>query len=278
MEKELRHIKINGVLIIVYLIILVIIFPVSSEATPKAGEENVEQTTEVAVSVKYELPKMANKKVPEKLVEHVGYTVSFNTQHNIPNWVAYDLTSEEVAGVTPRAKHFEPDPQIIGCPTTDDYKNSGYDRGHMAPAGDMKWSEQAMTESFYLSNICPQNHNLNGGDWKALEEHLRTMATQYEKVYIACGPIISANPKTIGLNHQVAVPDAFYKAILRKKGDTWSAIGFMMPNQAGHKKLSTYAMSVEELEIITNMDFFYNLPDDIEEQVESSYQLTDWNL
>ena len=273
-EQESRHIKINATLSLVYLVAIIIAVSVTN-TTQAQGDE---QTTEVTTSLKYELPKMTNVDASEKVIEHVGYTVSFNTKHNIPNWVAYDLTSEEVAGVTPRAKHFEPDPQIIGCPTTDDYKNSGYDRGHMAPAGDMKWSEQAMTESFYLSNICPQNHNLNGGDWKALEEHLRTMATQYEKVYIACGPIISAKPKTIGLYHQVAVPDAFFKVVLRKKGDSWSAIGFMMPNQAGHKSLNKYAMSVDDIEIITDMDFFYNLPDDIEEIVESSYQLADWSL
>lgn len=104
------------------------------------------------------------------------------------------------------------------------------------------------------------------------------MATQYEKVYIACGPIISAKPKTIGMYHQITVPDAFFKVVLRKKGDSWSAIGFMMPNQAGHKSLNKYAMSVDDIEIITDMDFFYNLPDEIEEIVESSYQLSDWSL
>jgi endonuclease G len=148
----------------------------------------------------------------------------------------------------------------------------------MAPAGDMKWSEQAMNESFYLSNICPQNHNLNGGDWKALEEHLRTMATQYEKVYIACGPIVSAKPKTIGTSNQIAVPDAFFKAILRKNGESWSAIGFMMPNVAGHKPLNKYAMSIDEIEIITDIDFFVALPDSIEEKIESVYNLKDWDL
>jgi len=274
-ERELRHIKINAALSLVYFVAIIIAVIATTDTTQAQGDG---QSTEVAASLKYELPKMTNANASEKVIEHVGYTVSFNTKHNIPNWVAYDLTSEEVAGVTPRAKHFEPDPQIIGCPTTDEYKNSGYDRGHMAPAGDMKWSEQAMNESFYLSNICPQNHNLNGGDWKALEEHLRTMATQYEKVYIACGPIVSAKPKTIGTSNQIAVPDAFFKAVLRKKGESWSAIGFMMPNVAGHKSLSKYAMSIDEIEIITDMDFFVALPDSIEEKIESVYNLKDWDL
>ena len=104
------------------------------------------------------------------------------------------------------------------------------------------------------------------------------MATQHQKIYIACGPIMGASPRTIGTYHQIAVPDAFYKAVLRENGDTWSAIGFMMPNQAGHKKLSTYAMSIEELEIITDIDFFVALPDSIEEKIESTYNLKDWDL
>ncbi len=270
MERELRHIKINGVLSVVYFLIVVIGLATTGDLdakTPKKADQ----------PQKLEIPKITVS-VNEKVVNHIGYTVNFNSKWNIPNWVAYELTREEVAGVEPRAKNFLPDPDIYDCPTTDDYKDSGYDRGHMAPAGDMKWSAQAMNESFYLSNICPQNHNLNGGDWKALEEHLRTMATQYDKVYIACGPIVSASPKTIGVYHKITVPDAFFKAVLRQKGDSWSAIGFMFPNQAGHKKLSKYAMSIEDLQIITDIDFFVALPDSIEEIIESTYTLSDWNL
>lgn len=234
-------------------------------------KENKKQT------LQYELPKLQSSQ-PQKIVEHSGYTVSFNTDWLIPNWVAYELTAEEVAGVEPRGNNFIPDPQIYQTPTTDEYKNSGYDRGHMAPAADMKWSKQAMTESFYTSNICPQNQNLNKGDWKDLEEHVRNMATKYDNVYVACGPIVSVRPKHIGYSKKIAVPDAFYKVILRQKGDSWSAIGFMMPNQSGHKKLSTYAMSIDDIEIITDIDFFVALPDDIEEQIESTFNLNDWGL
>ena len=273
MTSRNKHTLANLVLSIIFVIIIGIVAATTMDTG--TGQESSTESTGVP---QVELPKSTLQGVSETIVQHTGYTVSFNSDWNIPNWVAYELTKEEVAGEEPRAQHFVPDPKIKNCPTTDDYKNSGYDRGHMAPAGDMKWSETAMKESFYLSNICPQNRNLNSGDWKSLEEHLRTIATQYDKVYIACGPIVSTSSKTIGAEHKVTVPDAFFKAVLRQKGDSWSAIGFMFANEAGHKSLSTYAMSIEDLQIITDIDFFYNLPDEIEEKVEASYSLKDWDL
>nr|MCR5550122.1 DNA/RNA non-specific endonuclease [Bacteroidales bacterium] len=153
---------------------------------------------------------------PEQIIAHKGYTVSYNSDWCVPNWVAYELTREEVRGTVHRAGHFEPDPDVKGvCPTYRDYSRSSYTRGHMAPAGDMKWDTTAMRESFYLSNVCPQDHNLNDGDWKVLEEQARSWAYKYGSVYIACGPIMSNNPEVIGRNN-VAVPDAFYKVLLCK--------------------------------------------------------------
>ena len=266
MEGTIRRIKVNVILSIVLFIgiLLCVAF---------------RDSTETIDTSRYELPRVKSSQ-PEKIVHHTGYSVSFNTNWLIPNWVAYELTANEVQGVEPRGNNFVPDPDIYQSPSSDEYKNSGYDRGHMAPAADMKWSKQAMTESFYTSNICPQNKNLNKGDWKDLEEHVRGMATKYDHIYIACGPIVSAKPKNIGqaLYGRVTVPDAFYKVVLRKKDNTWSAVGFMMPNQAGHKPLKKYAMSVEDIEIITDIDFFVALPDSIEDKIESTYNLKDWNL
>lgn len=245
--------------------------PTSDTTTPDVTASTVSYKS-------LELPQITNPSVKQQIVAHIGYTVSFNPQWNIPNWVAYDLTAEEAAGVSPRAKHFEPDPDIRNSPTTEDYKNSGYDRGHMAPAGDMKWDEQAMRESFYMSNICPQNHNLNNGDWKILEEHVRTLATRFDKICIACGPLLSDKPQTIGIEHKVAVPDAFFKVLLCCKKNTWHAIGFIFPNQAGHKKLSTYSMTVDQVETISGIDFFHNLPDDVEAEVEATFNLKEWGI
>ena len=235
-------------------------------------------TTEVDSLVAYELVRLNNNQ-PEQVIEHIGYTVSYNPTWLVPNWVAYELTVAETDGEQERSNHFKPDPLVEGDPVvTSDYSKSGYDRGHMAPAADMKWSEQAMRESFYMTNMCPQLHNLNAGDWKDLEELARSWAQQYGNIYIACGPIVEADYPTIGKNHTIAVPAAFYKVFLRQTNKGWTSIGFIMPNQAGNRPLMTYMMTVDEVEAQTGLDFFYNLPDSIEAQVESDYNISDWTL
>jgi len=239
-----------------------------------------DKESSIVTNLQYELASIQSN-VPEEILKHTGYTVSYNKDWRIPNWVAYELTTEEVEGVFPRENKFIDDPAIYGEAETEDYSNSGYDRGHMAPAGDMKWSKIAMEESFYMTNICPQNHNLNGGDWKDLEEHVRKMASKYDHIYVCCGPIVESPLHTIGRYSfgRIVVPDAFFKVLLRQKKDsTWTAIGFKMLNKPGHNHLASYAMSVEELEKLTEFDFFYNLPDSIEEFVEKSYTLTDWDI
>ena len=229
-------------------------------------------------TIAYELPRLTADR-PEQLIEHLAYTVSYNHDWLVPNWVAYELTDLEATGDLPRTNNFAPDPLVHGDPVvTYDYSHSGYDRGHMAPAGDMKWSEQAMRESFYMTNICPQNHNNNAGDWKSLEELARDWAHQYGSIYIACGPIVQERYQTIGQHHRIAVPDAFYKVFLRQTNNGWTSIGFVMPNKAGSRPLMTYMMSVNEVEQLTGIDFFFNLPDDIEEVVEADINISDWSL
>lgn len=238
--------------------------------TPSAKETSISvQTPESAL----EIPQLsANRK--ECLLRRVGYTVSFNPEWNIPNWVAYELTEAETYGKCPRADHFVPDPDIPDCPNTRDYTRSGWDRGHMAPAADMKWNSTAMRESFYLSNICPQNHNLNKGDWKQLEETVRDMARSYGSVYVCCGPVLTSADNFIGNQHRIAVPQAFFKALLWQAGGQWSAAGFYFKNMAGHQKLETYTLTLDELEEYTGIDFFPSLDDAVEKKVESELNVS----
>lgn len=241
--------------------------------TDKNDVKGVPSTT-----MSYEMPKMLGS-VKSQIISHSGYTVSYNADYKIANWVAYELTATEAIGTVSRSNAWAPNPSVNGPQAEGfDYNGSGWDRGHLAPAGDMKWSSTAMDESFYYTNIVPQNKNLNGGDWRILEENCRELAKKYEKVYIASGGIVKEKAYgTIGKN-KVTVPDAFFKVLLTEVQGTYSGIGFYFRNEAGHLKLSQYARTIDEIEQITNMDFFSALPDEIEKKVESGYNLRIWNL
>lgn len=205
-----------------------------------------------------------------QVIHHTGFTLSYDADFKTPQWVAWTLTAAKAEGTVPREKNFRPDPDVRGAQAyTKDYSHSGYDRGHIAPAGDMKWSEDAMRESFYLTNVCPQNQNLNRGDWKDLEELERTWALRYGAVSIAAGPVYSSKtPQRIGAN-KVAVPDAFFKVLLIGYPDNPRAYAFVFPNEAGSHALTYYQFTVDDVEDLTGMDFFSALPDDVEAKIEA---------
>lgn len=227
------------------------------------------KSLEAATDGPVEIPRIMDSR-PSQVIWHKGYVVSFNTDTRLPNWVAYELTHVEAVGTCKRNGRFFADPEVKGRQATyDDYRNTGWDKGHIAPAGDMKWDDQAMLESCYFTNVCPQNHNLNGGVWRSLEEKCRDYACRYESVYIAAGPIVGeARNGTIGDN-QVVIPDAFYKVLLVCVNGQYEGIGFYFENVAGHKPMKSYAMTIDEIEALTHIDFFFSLPDKIEDEVEA---------
>ena len=142
--------------------------------------------------------------------------------------------------------------------TNADYTRSGFDKGHMAPAADMKWSPIVMKESFYFSNMCPQHPQLNRRRWKDLEEKIRDWAIADSAIIIICGPIVEKNAKTIGRN-KIAIPKQFFKVILSPFAKPMRAIGFIFNNAQATDPLSTYAVTVDSIEKLTNMDFFCTL-------------------
>ena len=216
---------------------------------------------------------------PEKLLKRRTYIVSYNRELKVPNWVAWELNRERLVERESRTDKFLSDPDLSESEavTTDDYKRSGWDRGHMCPAADNRWHWRAMQESFYMTNICPQHHNLNRGDWKELEDDCREWAEKEGRIYIACGPIFyKGKPRTIGREHKVAVPDAFFKVILCADSRPPRAIGFIYKNTSGNHPLDHYVNSVDQVERITGIDFFPTLPDEIERKVESGYNLKLW--
>ena len=251
------------------------------------GQENEvsplqEKETSLSVdteNVRYEIP-VSTKERAEILLEQYGYTVSYNPDLCIPNWVAWELNAEKLVARESRNSKFMPNPQLPEdkAVTTKEYTGSGWDRGHMCPAGDNKYYWRAMNESFYMTNICPQNHNLNRGDWKELEEACRRWA-EVEPVYIVCGPINYRTPKYgyIGKTFKIRVPDAFFKVVLTgMQSGNPRAIGFIYKNEVGNNKRDHYVNSVDEVERITSMDFFSALPDELENRVESLCEAHEW--
>ena len=212
------------------------------------------------------------------ILVYSGFVVKYNTEYLIPDWVAYELTAEEVNGEVPRASGFSMDLSYEGKQAMrEDYSYSGWDKGHMAPSADMKWSQSAMYESFYLTNICPQNHDLNGRDWHALENRVRSWALKYGHVWVVCGPVVNEKQYgTIG-DRNVMVPDALFKAVLRQDGNgSYQAIAFVFKNDSSHQPLKDVMISVDVLETIIGYDLFPNLDDNTEVVVESMASWEDW--
>ena len=196
--------------------------------------------------------------------------------------MAWELTREETEGEISRDKAagFSADPNVPGCPSPSDYTHSGYDRGHMAPAGDMKWKQSAINQSFYMTNICPQAGELNRGAWKKLEEKCRQKAAADSAIVIVCGPIFTpgVDHETIGYDTRIPVPDKFFKVILSAYADPPTAIGFIMPNSYVTGGMQTCAVSVDSVEAVTGYDFFSALPDDVENTLEAQCDFPRWSV
>jgi len=213
-------------------------------------------------------------------LQRYAYKAWYSETMRIPLAVSWYLTGNHVTGNYKRkGVAFHPDEEVKGNPvTTFDYMQSGYSRGHMCPSGDNKWNQRAQEESFLMTNICPQNTKLNGGDWNDLEVLCRTWARRYDRVYIVCGPVLRGNThKTIGRqrNRRITVPEAFYKVVLRT-GKHPAAIGFIYENNGSNQPMRHAVRSVDEIEQLTGIDFFSSLDDDIENRIEAKSNLSDW--
>ncbi|MDY0014843.1 MAG: DNA/RNA non-specific endonuclease [Bacteroidales bacterium] len=216
-------------------------------------------------------------KADDTIVTHTGFSLLYNENHEQAVWVAYELSKEKTVKIAPRTNKFIVDPKVkTGTATNNDYKNSGYDRGHLAPAADMGWSYPSMKESFYFSNMSPQVPGFNRGIWKNLEELVRTWAVENEKIYIVTGPILTDNLPTIGQNN-VSVPSSYYKVILDYTLPEIKAIAFVIPNNASKLPLQSYVVTIDKLEKITGIDFFPLLPDEQERIIERTVCNSLWS-
>ena len=208
-----------------------------------------------------------------ELVHHPYYSHSYSEQYEQAEWVFYEIKKERVLGLVRRTDNFRSDEKIrTNSATLSDYKGSGYDRGHLAPAGDMSFNYTAMSESFYMSNMSPQHPSFNRGIWKMLESLVRNWGTN-SSIYVVTGPVLNYCTITIGSNN-VCVPNYYYKVIYNPTNQ--KMISFILPNKKGEQSLDYYVCSTDYLEQITNIDFFPIIEDNLEEKLESEIHKELW--
>ncbi len=213
-----------------------------------------------------------------QVVKHKYYSLSYHEKYEQAEWVAYELKKEQITNQDFKRPYFIYDSKVTTKSAHyKNYKNSGYDKGHLCPAGDMKFSEEAFNETFLTSNISPQNHDFNSGIWNRLEQKVRYWAQKHTKLFIVTGGVLSPNLKTIGSEH-VAVPDFFYKIILDNSEPEIKAIAFLIPHEESEKGLYQFVTSIDEIEELTGIDFFSALPDTLENNLEKSSSYAKWSL
>jgi len=231
----------------------------------------------------YDLEELEDIEIPvfrecDEIIRHSAYALCYSERHEQARWVAYRLTKDHLKGRARRRDNFRKDPKVrTGSANDDDYTHSGYDRGHLAPAGDMKGSRKIMSESFYMSNISPQNREFNGGVWRMLEERVREWVKQDEAYYIVTGPVLRKGLPVIG-ESRVAVPEYFFKIILDVQEPEFKAIAFLLKNQPTDRPPSDFAVPIDSLEQLTGIDFFPVLPDPLEDTLEKDIDLSLWQF
>lgn len=206
----------------------------------------------------------------DQLVVHTCYTLSYSEADEQARWVAYMLCRTRTKGSVKRTDFFDADPAVkTGSATYNDYRHSGYSRGHLMPAADARWDETAMRESFLMSNVSPQLSEFNDGVWNRLEGKMRHWANVYDTLFIVTGPVLKdLQGDHIGHENCVSVPQYFYKAIYCPA--TQQAIGFLLKHERSDKPLQTFVVSIDELEEFTGIDFFPELEDTLEDRIEAA--------
>ena len=195
----------------------------------------------------------------KQIVRHQYYTLSYNEKFEQAEWVAYELKKEYLKNANYKRPYFIEDPKVTtGSADWRNYKKSGYDKGHLCPAGDMEFDQSAYNDTFYTSNISPQDHDFNSGIWNRIEQKTRYWAGKYNDIYVVTGGILKDSDKKIG-TEKVAVPKYFYKIVLAKSGNTHKAIAFLVPNEDSNKPIYDFVVPIETLEKMTGIDFFPNL-------------------
>lgn len=242
----------------------------------KAVEEQIftEGTSTKQDTNEYFLPTSTTGQV----IHHEGYSLSYSEPHEQAEWVAYELKKSHLSNSNFKRPYFQVDKAVkTKAAHWRNYKKSGYDRGHLCPAGDRKYSQSAHDETFLTSNISPQKHDFNSGIWNRLEQKTRYWARKYDGVFVVSGGVLKGKMKSIG-QEKVSVPNQFYKVIIDNNQGETKMIAFLMPHKDSNKPLYDFVVTVDEVEKLTGIDFFAELSDDKENKLEASKSYKAWSF
>lgn len=213
-----------------------------------------------------------------QIVHHEHYSLSYSETHEQAEWVAYELKTSHLSNTNFKRPYFEIDKAVkTGAAHWRNYKQSGYDRGHLCPAGDRRFSKEAHDETFLTSNISPQEHQFNAGIWNTLEQKVRYWASKYDGVFVVTGGVLKGNMKTIG-DEDVSVPNQFYKVLIDTNTGNTKMIAFLIPHIDSNQPLYKFVVPVDEVEALTGIDFFAELDDSIENKLEASSSYKGWSF
>lgn len=214
----------------------------------------------------------------EQIVHHEGYSLSYSEPHEQAEWVAYELKKSHLTNTNFKRPYFEIDNAVnTGAASWRNYKNSGFDRGHLCPAADRKYNQLAHDETFLTSNISPQEHEFNSGIWNTLEQKVRYWASKYDGVFVVTGGVLKGRMRTIG-TERVSVPNQFYKVLIDSNSGNVKMIAFLIPHENSNKPLYDFVVSVDSIEKLTGIDFFPQLEDSLENKLEASSSYKDWSF
>ena len=202
-------------------------------------------------------------------LEYTYYQLCYSPKHRISKWAMHELTLAQIKGSQDRTNDFRPDLSIDDPVFGNDYRRSGFDRGHLVPAADMRLNFQAMSETFYMTNMTPQNPGFNSGVWNSLEAHIRKEVEHLGPALIITAPVLMETESYPMIRSEVSIPDEFYKIAYFYKNQSMQA--YLIPNtHAQGKSFRTFSVSVRDIEDLTGIDFFSELPDDLENTLESN--------
>jgi len=269
--------------ILIYLFILCLIY--SCESKSKKKNRKINNVIELRQS---DLTAIDEKTISNfyfhptsttgQIIKHTYFTASYSEKDEQPEWVAYRITPKSLKSNVERTNDYREDPFVkTGSASPEDYSGSGYDMGHLAPAETMSQNGISMSESFYLSNISPQKASFNRGIWKTLEGKVRYWAMMNDSIFVVTGPVLNNPIGKIGTNN-VSVPKAFYKTLVGYRNGKARGIAFILPNEKSNKSIYSYAVSIDSVEVVTGIDFYYKMDSDIQDNIESNGELKNWLL